>query len=319
MNAFHEIPFGGPDRLIAHVPAVRVDASPAPTVTIEDLTQSVDSSTRLVVVGPVATPDNFDQPLTAVSGLGTTNPRRVNAVGTAATLGRRYALEGPGGESEIVTAIGMTATWVDTAAPLAAEYPMTTSRLRGLELRTTIPQGVAAREDLLEEERPILVRWRYHVRGRLVVVSDQARIVRALGVEAYLGEVEALLREEWPELVQQLPNRGSGLSALVRGCARQLAVKMRARQIDPGTFMAGPHGLEILLQLCVWHFGLRGLVPRNGPDATTWTDWARGQYLNLWHALVKGKPGRDVVEPTLADDQAPTGHSRRRRNLVALK
>lgn len=318
MIGLHQIVLGGGEQTLVHTPSVRPDASPAPTVLVEDLTEDPDAEDRELVAVGEATRDDFDEALTATSGLGTTNPRRMHVDGTSLVVGRRYVLEAEGGDSQIVTIAASTATWADATGPLGAAFS-TEARLRGLELRVTIPAEVAALEDLLEEEHALRVRWVYAIHGRTITVDEQARLVRQHGHEAYLGEAEAILRDEYDELVALLPRRAGALGSLVRGCARSMSVKLRARNIDPGAFLAGPAGLEALVACCVWQFGMRGLVPRGGADPTTWTDWARAQYLNLWGALVKGSPGRDVVEPDLATDQAPRGHSKRRRTLIVPK
>jgi hypothetical protein len=319
VNGFHQIELGGGDQDFVHVPARRVDASPAPTVEVFDHAESVDSADRALVASAAATLDAYDQALATISGLGTTAPRRILVNGTTAVIGRRYSLEDEGGQAEIVTCVGRAAGFVEAAAPLSSTYSAASSRLRGLELGVTIPEAVAALEELLEHEHPIAFRWVYYIGGQRVTVTEQGRFVRSKGHATYVGEVEAMLREEWPELVQLLGSRPSALGSLVAGSARKLGILMRAHDIDPDTILPGPHGVEILRAHCVWQFGMRGLVPRNGADPTTWVDWARADYLNVWNAFIKGRPGRDVVEPDRTSDQAPAGHSRRRRNLISPK
>lgn len=317
-RGYHPIVAGGGAQTISHVPPVRVDASPAPTVHVFDATRSEDSAERDLVASGPATVDGLEATIVDTSGRGQADPRRIEVPGGAPSVDVEYVVENAGGGSEIVTLDEVHSDHVIASSPLVATY-VAGNYLRGLRLSVEIPALVADDEDLLESEHPIGVRWTYTIAGRLVVVTEQARVVRDPGGEAYVGAAAAILAEEWDELVQQLPRRANSLRNLVRGVARRLSALLRARHIAPGTFLAGEIGLEVLVQRCVWRFGELGHVPRDGSDPTTWVERQRTSYLNLWHSVVRGKPGHGVAELDPVTDTAPPGHSRKRRGLIALK
>jgi hypothetical protein len=284
------------------------------TYVLEDLAESETSAARTIASGP-ATVDALDVAVAADSGRGTTAPRTVFTVAGAAQRGHVYVLEGDD-DSELVRLESVAATYVTAAAPLSARYPATSSRLRGVELTATFPSAAAAREDLQEEDRVLRIVWTYTIAGRVVRVAEQVRLRRDAADVRYLGRAEAVIREDWPELVQALPKHGNAVRTVVSACARSLTAKLKGRSIPPETFLAGDIGFELLLARCLLRIAERGHAPA-GTDLERWREERRIEFFGQWKALTTGTPGLDVADVDPVANEAPLGSSRRRRNLIA--
>lgn len=298
------------DQPLIHVPPVRVAAA---TFALEDLAEGETSAGRVLASG-AATVDSLNAAMTADSGRGTTSPRTIFVVAGGAQARHVYAVEGDD-DSELVRLEAVAATYVTAAAPLSARYA-TGSRLRGVELSATFPAAAAAREDLQEEDRVLRIVWTYTIAGRTVRVADQVRVRRDAADVRYLGRAEAVLREDWPELVQALPKHGNAVRVVVNACARLLVAKLKGRSIPPESFLAGDIGFELLLARCLWRFAERGHAP-GGVDIEQWRDERRIEFHSQWKALATGTPGLDVADVDPVANEAPIGSSRRRRNLIA--
>lgn len=300
------------DQPLIHVPPVRVSSA---SYVLEDLAESETSSTRVLASG-AATVDSLDAALTADSGRGTTAPRTIYVVAGAAQARHVYAVEGDD-DSELVRLEAVAAAYVTAAAPLSARYTVAAgSRLRGVELTATFPAAAAAREDLQEEDRVLRIVWTYTIAGRIVRAADQVRLRRDAADVRYLGRAEAVLREDWPELVQALPKHGNAVRTVVNACARLLVAKLKGRSIPPESFLAGDIGFELLLARCLMRFAERGHAP-GGVDLERWREERRIEFFSQWKTLTTGTPGLDVADVDPEADQAPVGSSRRRRNLIA--
>lgn len=310
----HEIYFGQGDQPLHHVPPLRVASA---TYSIEDTTLGEDNADRVLDSG-AATVDAFDEALTAASGSGTTDPRAIAAAGGSAVVGAPYVLEADDGQSELVTAAGASANAVQAASPISGQYAATTSRLRGVRLSATFPSADAAREELLEEDRMLLVTWTYTIAERVVVMRDQIRVMRGTARLANVGTVEQYLRDDWPELCRQLPGRGNAVRKLVASCERELVAKMLARRMKPEDFFSGPQGNQIVTLNCLWRFGKRGFVPE-GTDIETWREEAKTDFIVMWRALTVGSPGERTADVDPATNEAPPGASRRRGGMIRMK
>lgn len=298
------------DQPLVHAPPIRVTSA---TYTIEDITQGEDDADRVIGSGS-ATIDDLGVTLSGDSGRGTTAPRRINCVAPSAVRRRTYVLE-EDGESELVVLEQVASSHVTAAGPLSALYTDAAS-LRGVELRATFPAAAAAREDLQEENRPLRVIWTYTIDGRTVRVREQIRVKRVAAEQTYLGAIEADIREDWPEMVQALPPHGNSVRTIVKSCARWVTARLKARGIEPEGFLAGDQGYQVLLARCLWRVGERGHAP-GGVDLEQWREEKKADFLSSWRTLVVGSPGVDTAETSPASDQAPTGNSPRRRNLIA--
>lgn len=309
MSGLHEIMYGQGDQTIVHVPPVRVASA---TYEIEDLSEGLTDSDRVIGSGS-ATVDSLSAALTADSGRGTTAPRRINVV-AAAERGRAYVIEHDG-EAEIVQLEGVSSSHVTAAGPLSGEYPATDAYLRGIELRATFPSAAAARDDLLEEDRPLRVVWTYTLDGRIVRVGEPIRVKRSSADTRYIGRAEQEIRKEWPELVQALPKHGNAVRSLVKACASWVSARLKARNVPPEQFLGGDQGYQVLLARCLWRIGERGHAP-GSVDIEQWREEKKADFLSAWRALVIGSPGLDTTEPPQATDQAPIGPSHRYRSFV---
>lgn len=309
----HEIYLGQGDQALYHVPPLRVASA---TYSIEDTTLGEDNADRVLGSG-AATLDAFDEVLTAASGSGTTDPRAIAAPGASAVVGAPYVLEAADGQSELLTVAGAAVAAVQATSPLSGQYA-TGSRLRGVRLSATFPSADAARAELLEEDRLLLVTWTYTLAGRQIVIRDQIRVMRATARLANVGVVEQQLRDDWPELCRQLPGRGNEVRKLVESCERELVAKMLARRMRPEDFFAGPQGNQIVTLNCLWRFGKRGFVPE-GADVEAWREDAKADFIVMWRALAVGSPGERTADVDPATNEAPTGSSRRRGGLIRMK
>lgn len=313
-GGLHEVYRDDGDQPLVHVPPLRVAAA---TYVIEDLTLDEDDAARVIDSGSAAV-DSLSELLTGDSGATEPDSRRINVIAPAAVVGRFYCVEAADGQQETHRLEGVAATYVTTAGYLSSSYDVT-ARLRGIELRATFPAAAAARAELQEEERALRVVWTYTIGGLQVHAREPIRVLRAGSTtRAYLGRAEALLREDWPELVTAIGPHASALKNLVRSCDRELTAKLRARSIAPDTFLAGDQGFEALIARCVWRFAERGHAPKS-TDLERWTEDAKRNYLNLWKAVVQDGAGIDTAETDRHDDQAPEGHGTKRRGLFRLK
>jgi hypothetical protein len=315
VNGLHEIYRGQGDQSLVHVPPFRVSSA---TYVIEDLTVGNENDPNRVIGSGAATVDTLSELLTATSGATTTDSRRINVVAPAAEAGHFYCVEAADGQQETHRLEGVAGTYVTAAGYLSSSYGVT-ARLRGIEISATFPAAAAARAELQEEERPLRVVWSYSIGGQLVQAREAVRVLRAgSATRAYLGRVEAMLREDWPELVTAIGPHASAVKNLVRSCDRELTAKLRLRGIAPDTFLAGDQGLEALLARCVWRFGERGHAPAS-TDIERWTEDAKRNYLNLWKAVTQEGAGKDTTETDRADDQAAAGSGTKRRRLIQPK
>lgn len=313
IHGVHPIVVGQGAQDLVHTPPMRHDDGTTPTYLVEDLTVSDDSPDRELASGDAAV-DSVNLLVEDASGAGTTETRRLFVpapVGAGVVVGRRYAAQTVGGSVEVFTAAAAEDFYIDAEAPLSQPYGPD-ARVRGLELRATLPAEVADDEDLLQEDRRLRVAWTYSLRG--VIVVDHVLVdLRRASASSYLGAAEAALREEWPELVQRL-RQPTG--RLVKACARRIEVHLRNRDIKPANFLAGAQGFEVLLARCVWRFGELGIIPGN-LDPDEWLRSVREDFLSLWRAVSGVNAGHGTAL-TDGDDMAPTGNARNRPRRLAV-
>ncbi|MGH1344335.1 MAG: hypothetical protein ACRBN8_22440 [Nannocystales bacterium] len=301
---------GGGAQTLSFTPDERADASPAPAWSLEDMHEEPDSDARVLASGD-AVVDSTAVPITTDIGPGLPFPRELELPASGLVPGRAYVLEDHDGASERVFVAQTALTSAELVTPVRGYFP-TGSVLRGVTLSADIPEPIASDTDLVQDENALMLSWTFHVRGQIRRVTELARVVVGTGVGRYTAAVEADIAEDWPELVEALERSTQSMPRMVKHAEKRIATRLRAKNIDPEKFMAGPQGFDLLVSRTLLHFAQQGLYPRSR-DAEIFVEERKAEYVSLWNDLVIGTPGRDVVE---RDNENTTAapHSRKRRN-----
>ena len=311
----HQILADGGDQVVTYTPAERVDATPAPSWSLEDLFENVDSPDRVLASG-TATVDPANAPILADAGPTLSSPRVLQIPGAAYEAGQAYSLEAIDGTSELVFVADSRITEVELVSPVRGSFPAGSSILHGLQISATVPAAVAGDEDFEEDEHPLEITWSFHVRGRLRRVTELARVVRGTGDARYSVPLQESIEGAWPELAQELERDPHRFARMIRYCERKVQTRLRASRIDPERFLAGPQGFDLLLARVLLHMADQGLYPRSR-DPEVFRTERRDEYVAAWNDLTTGTPGRDVVEKDV-EQHTTAAHSKRRRFTIDI-
>lgn len=298
MTGLHTIYRAQGDQSLVHYPPRGVVAA---TYVIEDMSVSETDPNRVIAQGS-ATVDTLSETTVAAAGPRALYPQRVGITASAAVVGRTYRLTSADGVYEHVVIGSVAATSVNVTGRLSATYPIG-STLEGAEIRCTFPSAAAAREDLQEEARVLVVRWSYEVNGVLHRPVEQVRVVRNTPeVAAWMVPAMTALKAEWHELCQILGSDDVRLRALVSGCARELMAGLRSMSQDPASLLMGEQGFDLLMRRCVYRFAEMGHCPA-GRDKDQWAEQQRRHWLALYNAVSKGG-GNSTAEIEPGDNVA---------------
>lgn len=301
---------GAGAQTLSFTPDERVDATPAPTWSLEDMHEEPGSDDRVLDSGD-ATVDSTALPITSAVGASLPSPRELDVPATGLVVGRAYMLEADEGDAERVFVARTRMTSAELVTPVRGHFPAS-SMLRGLVLSADIAEAVANDPDLLTDENALMLTWTFSVRGQVRRVTELARVVAGTSVGRYTVEVESEISASWPELVHALERSAHAMPRMVRYAENRLAARLRAKSIDPEKFMAGPQGLDLLVSRTLLHFAQRGLYPKSR-DPELFIEERRDEYVALFNDLTLGTPGQDVVERD-NDGTTEHPHSRKRRN-----
>jgi hypothetical protein len=308
-RGFHDVIYLGGAQTLVHVPPGVVASA---TVEIADLTQDEDGDDRFILASGAATVDTYSTTIAADAGAGEADPRLLTHAGSSATAGRTYAITASDGSYETFVAEAVSSTTIRASVPLSAYASGST--VSGIQLSCSFPAISANDEDLFDGNPPLRVRWTYTFREQLYQEDEIVRLVRHKPRLAGLGAVEAALRSSWWELVKQIPRTPNALRDLVSSVADRLQTKLRARGIEPESFMLGAPGVELLQQACVLRLADQGCHPENR-DPQAFRDEQEAEFARLWAWLTQGRSAEGAADVDRVTDTAPTGSSKRYRSV----
>lgn len=304
-NGLHEIVFGGGDQPLVHVPP-RVVASA--TYMVEDLHEGESSSGRDLVASGAATVDSYSRKTSAAAGRGESDPRLLT-VGTVVGVseGQHLRISSSGGaETRIVEYA--SGTTIRLTRPLATNHP-TEADVEGIEISGTFPAASAADSDLYDGDRVLEVTWYYELLSEPTYVTEQIRMVRSRFEAAYIAPVEQVLRATHSALVKQLDPYGDSLREIIEDAAEQIELKLRRKNYDPTTFLAGRAGFQLVKSKTLEIIAENGIHPP-GFSSSEYLEHMAGQMARAMNNL-HGRPPLDTADVDRGSNTVTSNRSRR--------
>jgi hypothetical protein len=308
----HQILLDGTSQTLEHVPAGYVSAA---TFVLEDLTYGIDDASRTLASGSCSVA-SWSLTTSASAGPSASNARRLSTASTTgAAVGAPAVVTAADGSREIIEIAAVSSgTYVEASAALSATYA-SGSTVKGIRLTASVPDAVAANEDLLEQQHPFRIVWTYTLDGVVHRVQHAVEFVRHTAADVDVGSALISLSILYPDIASRLPD-GARWTALVAELTRSIRVDLRARSIDPERWMLGEAGLELLILRTVEHAAYLGWSP-GSQDQAEFYRTARARYRERLESLTIGVAGRGVTESSLLNDTARSGPDQTHRSPIS--
>ncbi len=296
----NRIILGESGQTIRHVPTGVVSAA---SYAIEDLDVSPENPDRVIASGE-PTVANWSLVTTAVAGPTQPHAGRMYVQATAgAGIGDPAVILAPDGSRELLEIEGIAAgSYVQAASALAGVYPIG-STVRGVLVSASIPDVFAADEARFKLGHRYRVTWTYTLDGSVRRVPERLDWVRHnVAADQIVGEALLWLSKAYPRLREGLPDHMS-LDAVAECMAGEVANDLRAKDIDPSTFLVGERATTLISWRILSHMGEHGWSPGN-VDPDRWGALAAKRYTDRLNSLTIGTAGQGSAETDARTDTA---------------
>lgn len=278
MNKRQSLVYGQTGQEVEFFPPEWVRGVPTgtPTYAIYEGADSNDGDSELSGNGTI---DSVATTVDQVSGYSQTNRRRLYvAATTSLERGRQYVLANANGQRELVTPDAIaSADYVDLGAPLAYDYPITTSTLKGLRVYFTIDATWIATESNINDQRmPYRVLWTYTIDSVTYRSWSYLDVVRQR--KGHGLNVDDLV-ESWPDLRGQdwADQRGQGFAKQIDAAFERVEFDARTHRVDVNQLREGQMFDELMRSAVIWVIARTGTAPA-GRDVETFQAEAKKQY-----------------------------------------
>lgn len=299
----HQIIFEDTSQTLTFIPPSIPDGGV--DYTIELLTVSLDNADRTIASG-TATLDTANETVTAASGPSQADPTKLTVASTTGfTIGHTYyIITGDGALRENFELGGLKAnTYFLTKHPLSRDYS-SSSTAAGIEHTATFPDATAALEEYLKGEYPMRVVWEYTLNGVKHAVQDEIELVRFSTGDLDLAQCAKDMLDAWPTIDSRLEHKGvNGRLEAARFGARRIVTGLKAKEINPQTFLMGEQGRWCLMWSAFKHLAQFGMSPGNMTLLEFKEDTER-EYAEAFNTMTVGYAGKDVVETDHDTDTA---------------
>lgn len=294
---------------LSHAPDVRRASA---TWVLEDLLLSLGTAARTLDSGSINV-DSATEAITAAAGPQAADPREVTVASTTGfVVGTTYEIissEGEGDRELVVLAGLATNASLRFEHPLIGTYP-SGSTVRGITLTTgAILAAVLQNESLVEQDRPMRIRWTYPDGTHY---QEAVRLVRDDRGDLLVAPVFDFIRTWFPDIDTRANRHGRDtLAPLIRSFVRVFRVDLLGRGEKLEEVLAGEKSLLALAWRVMWHLAQQGNTPSTdtyNSGATEWKTYCKEQYERYWHAMTIGPGGPETVkiEPTTSTAPAST-------------
>jgi hypothetical protein len=288
----HKIVYLETSQTLRHVPPERITSA---SYVIEDL--FTDEAGRTVASGS-ATVDTTTTTTDAASGPAQANPRKVPVASTTGFAVGDHALIASvdGGTWERFVIDGLSVgDYLVADIPLVNAYA-SGANVYGIDVTAPFPDGIAANESHVDEDRPYRVVWEYTIRGLVYRPQEQIRLVRASETDVSSSAVAQKIRDTYPDVIARLPE-ASRLDRGIIAAESFVHNSLRRKGVDPHRFMGG----ELLLDAVYWRtlclFATNSSTPGDMPVAE-WLEYCERKYNQTWNDIVNGEAGVGTLDLT---------------------
>jgi len=292
--AVQRVLYGESGQSLRHTPPERVASA---TYQIEDLEYDADDPSRVLASGS-ATIDSLSLTSNAAAGDGQTNPSRISVASTTgATIGDPAVITAADGSFELFEIAAVSAdSYIEARHPLIGLYP-SGSTVRGLQLSASVPASVYDEEEYVEMQDGLRVVWEYTIGGVARKRQQQIRVVYQDEPDIELGEVESIIRDMHPDIVDRVVSPGE-IRGWVQLAKRRLNGEFRANGQRPEQMMLGDEYNFCIAYLAMKIAGQNGCIPRN-QEPDQFIDAMHKEYRSIANRYLTGKAG---VETHSLDD-----------------
>lgn len=296
----NRIILGETGQTLRHVPTGVVSAA---SYIIEDIDAAPGSSDRVIASGE---PTVADWSLTTTAIAGPTQPHAarmyVDAT-TGASIGDPAVIVAPDGSRELLEVEALAVdSYVQAASALAGVYPIG-STVYGVLVSASVPDDFAANETRFKLGHRYRVTWTYTLDGSIRRVPESIDWVRHnVAADQMVGDALLWLAETYPRVREGLPDHMS-LDAVAERMAGEVANDIRAKSIDPSTFLVGERATTLLGWRVLSHLGEHGWAPGN-VDQERWAALAAKRYTDRLNSLTIGTAGFGSAETDARTDTA---------------
>lgn len=307
----NRIYLGQTGQTLRHTPLGRATSV---TFTFEDLGFDPDDDHQRVIASGEPTVASWSLTTDAIAGPTQIYKNRISGTPTTdITIGDRAVLVAPSGAREFVTIATISSgSYVEVVGSLAGVYP-SGSTLYGIGITADVPDAFAANEDRFLLEHTLAVTWNYTLDGvKQPPLREIVEWYRHGVSDRYVVEAAAWVIKAFPIANEVLGD--TTMDAIAELMAEEVANDLRARRIDPSTFMAGDRSRALLSARILAHLGDRGWCPGQH-DLAEWTDAAHKRYRDRLSSLTIGEPGLATGETNSRTDTSPGTPSRVARSF----
>lgn len=284
------------------------------TYELEDLTYPESQTADRVLASGSADVDDLDLTTSAAAGPNQSNGHRISVTATTgAVVGAPALLVAPDGSRELIEIGAVSAgSYIESVAPIAGTYP-SGSRVYGVQLSASVPDGVAADEELFRLRHTLRITWAYTLDGapqRKPELVEWSRHTAA--GDELAGEALLWIGKAYPDAKTRLPD-GADFDVIGRLMASEVAGDIRRRNEDPTRFLVGDEGRRLLAARILAHLSDYGWSPGE-TDPTAWQREAWHRYRAELNGLLVGEPGYGKATTT-HDLDLSHGPDRKSRSL----
>lgn len=305
--------FGESGQEARHTPPERV---PSASYAFEDLEKDTDDASRILDSG-AATVDSMSLTTNGAAGVGEADPRRIPVTTTTgASAGQNAVIVASDGAFEAFQVSEIAAgSYIKSAHPLVGTYQSGAS-VFGVDFTATVPASVYNDEDYVEQNDTLRVVWEYTLRGSLVKVQQQLRVVREAQGDFDHAGIRTMILDLYPDIRDRLPNADPMQLDRWIGAAQRLVYgHIRRKGLRPELLLGGDGMNDAIVYRTMEIAAENQCVPA-GNDSSLFREHMGDRYTEIFTSMTTGKMGEETADLHPVSHTHTGGDAKGVRNII---